>query len=427
MQNTDSLIRTKIRLPFTRQRLVSRSRLQEQVMQGLYGPLTLITAPAGFGKTTLVASCIAGCGIPAAWLSLDKNDNQSGRFLTYLIAALQAADSRIGSEAAQLMAGIQQAPSEAVLTSLINDLDRANNEIVLVLDDYHLISSPLVHEGVAFLLEHSPISFHLVISTRSDPPLPLSRLRARGQTVELRAADLRFTEPEAAQFLNEVMHLNLDTSVVTVLEGRTEGWIAGLQMAALTMRDRQDVFDFIEGFSGTNRYILDYLMEEVLASQPPEIQHFLLYTSVLERLTAPLCDALLAIDEGFEHDAEDESSHSGLISSRQSATVLKYLDRENLFLVSLDDERTWYRYHHLFSDLLKVRLQQSQANLVPCLHIQASAWLEHNGFIARSHSTTPGCQRGWPGSRPYHALRPCALSGERSFCFAIWRTAFHKK
>ncbi len=297
MQKTDLLIRTKLRLPFTRPALVSRPRLQEQIAQGLCGPLTLITAPAGFGKTTLVASCIAGCGMPVAWLSLDKDDNQAGRFLTYLIAALQAADHRIGSEAAQLMAGIQPALPEAVLTSLINDLDSANTEIALVLDDYQFISSQAVHEAVAFLLEHCPNTFHLVIATRSDPPLPLARLRARGQTVELRAADLRFTEPEAAQFLNDVMGLRLDAGSVAVLEERTEGWIAGLQMAALSMRDRKDVLGFIEGFSGTNRYILDYLLEEVLASQPPEIQHFLLYTSILERLTAPLCDALLAMHE----------------------------------------------------------------------------------------------------------------------------------
>ena len=384
MQNLDSLIRTKIRLPFTRPGLVSRSRLQEQLIKGLGGPLTLITAPAGFGKSSLVASCVAGCGIPAAWLSLDKNDNQPGRFLIYLIAALQAADDRIGREAAQLMAGIQQAPPEVVLTSLINDLDCANTEIVLVLDDYHLISSPIVHEGVAFLLEHCPKTLHLVVATRSDPPLPLSRLRARGQTVELRAADLRFTEPEAAQFLNEVMDLRLDAGVVTALEERTEGWIAGLQMAALSMRDRKNVTGFIEGFSGTNRYILDYLVEEVLSGQPPEIQHFLLCTSVLERLTGPLCDAVLENEERPEAGNEDGRSYPGTPSFCQSVNVLKYLERENLFLISIDDERKWYRYHHLFSDLLKVRLQQSQANLVPRLHCQASAWLEQNGFIVEA-------------------------------------------
>ena len=312
MEKTPPLIRTKLRLPFTRPELVPRPRLQTRIAEGLRGPLTLITAPAGFGKTTLVASCVAGCGMPVAWLSLDKDDNQAGRFLSYLVAALQEANSTIGSEAAQLLAASQQAPPEAVLTSLINDLDAASGEIVLVLDDYQFISSQAVHEAVAFLLEHCPRRFHLVIATRSDPPLPLARLRARGQTVELRAADLRFTEPEAAQFLNDVMGLRLDAGSVAVLEERTEGWIAGLQMAALSMRDRKDVLGFIEGFSGTNRYILDYLLEEVLASQSPEIQHFLLYTSILERLTAPLCDAVLANDEGQEREGDERSTHSGI-------------------------------------------------------------------------------------------------------------------
>src|SRR5512136_706157 len=297
MNKTDPLIRTKLHLPFTRLELVSRPRLQAQIAEGLRGPLTLITAPAGFGKTTLVASYIANCGLPIAWLSLDKDDNQVERFLKYLVAALQEADNTIGSEAAQLLAAARQAPPEAVLTSLINDLDTAGEGIALVLDDYQFISSQAVHEQVAFMLEHCPKTFHLVIATRSDPPLPLARLRARGQTVELRAADLSFTEPEAAQFLNDGMGLRLDAGSVAALQERTEGWIAGLQMAALSMRDRKDIVGFIEGFSGTNRYILDYLLEEVLAGQSPEIQRFLLYTSILERLTAPLCEAVLEVEK----------------------------------------------------------------------------------------------------------------------------------
>src|SRR4030042_4435784 len=293
MQKADKLIHTKLHLPFTRLELVSRSKLQVRIAEGLRGPLTLITAPAGFGKTTLVASYIVNCGMPIAWLSLDKDDNQVERFLSYLVAALQETDNTIGGGAAQLLAAARQATPEAALTSLINDLDSASGEIVLVLDDYQFISSQAVHEGVAFLLEHCPNTFHLVIASRSDPPLPLVRLRARGKMVELRATDLRFTELEAAQFLNDVMGLRLNAGSVTVLEERTEGWITGLQMAALSMRDRKDVSSFIQGFSGTNRYILDYLLEEVLASQQPEIQRFLLYTSILERLTAPLCEAVL--------------------------------------------------------------------------------------------------------------------------------------
>jgi LuxR family maltose regulon positive regulatory protein len=381
MIKTDSLIRTKLCLPFTRQKLVPRPRLQERIAQGLGGPLTLIIAPAGFGKTTLVASCITDCGMPMAWLSLDKNDNQEGRFLSYLVAVLQEADHTIGSRAVQLMAAPGQAQLETILTSLINDLDSANTGIVLVLDDYQFISSQTIHDGVVFLLEHCPKTFHLVIASRSDPPLPLARLRARGQMVELRAADLRFTVTEVAQFLNDVMDLHLDAGSVAVLEVRTEGWIAGLQMAALSMRDRKDLTGFIEGFSGTNRYILDYLLEEVLASQPPEIQHFLLYTSVLERLTAPLCDFLLTMDETPQL-GDAGVSYSELLSNRQSTSVLEYLERVNLFLVPLDDERIWYRYHHLFADLLRAQLQKSlNAEGIAKLHIRAAEWHGQNGLI----------------------------------------------
>jgi LuxR family maltose regulon positive regulatory protein len=374
MEKADTLIHTKLRLPFTRLKLVPRSRLQEQIAQGLRGPLTLITAPAGFGKTTLVASCIADCGMPVAWLSLDKDDNQEGRFLNYLVAALQQADPTIGSEATQLLAAAHQASPEAILTSLINDLDTATGEIALVLDDYQFIRSQDVHEQVAFLLEHCPKTFHLVIATRSDPPLPVTRLRARGQMVELRVADLSFTEPEAAQFLNDVMGLRLDAGSVAVLQERTEGWIAGLQMAALSMRSRKDVSGFITGFSGTNRYILDYLLEEVLTSQPPEIRRFLLYTSILERLTASLCDTVLADD--------DRSIRSEPLFAGQSASILEYLERANLFLVPLDDKRIWYRYHQLFADLLRAQLERSLgAQGVAQLHIRAADWHGQNGSI----------------------------------------------
>ncbi len=372
MHKADSLIHTKLHLPFTRPELVPRPRLQEQIARGLRGPLTLITAPAGFGKTTLVASSIQNCGIPVAWLSLDKDDNQPGRFLTYLIGAIHHSDERVGIEASPLMAGLQQVSHEAVLTSLINELVNIQTEMALVLDDYQVISNPTAHDDVAFLLDHQPGTFHLIIATRSDPPLPLARLRARGQTVELRAVDLRFTEVEASLFLKDVMGLPLDESSIALLEGRTEGWIAGLQMAALSMRDRKDLPRFIEGFSGTNRYILDYLLEEVLACQPPEIQRFLLYTSILERFNAPLCDTVL------DHDGE---MHPEAPSRVSSASVLEMLDRENLFLVSLDDERIWFRYHHLFADLLRSRLHQTQPDLIARLHLLASTWLEQNELI----------------------------------------------
>jgi ATP/maltotriose-dependent transcriptional regulator MalT len=381
MQKADTLIRTKLHLPFTRLELVSRPRLQVRIAEGLRGPLTLITAPAGFGKTTLVASYIANCGLPIAWLSLDKDDNQVERFLSYLVAALQETDHTIGSGAAQLLAAARQAPPEAVLTSLINDLDTGGLEVVLVLDDYQYISSQAVHEEVAFLLEHCPNTFHLVIASRSDPPLPLVRLRARGKMVELRAADLRFTEPEAAQFLNDVMGLRLNAGSIAVLEERTEGWITGLQMAALSMRDREDVLGFIKGFSGTNRYILDYLLEEVMASQSVEIQQFLLCTSILERLTAPLCEAVLEAGNLDGWIIDKLSANFQFPNLLNCQPILEYLERANLFLVPMDDEGIWYRYHHLFADLLRTQLQKFLgAQGVARLHLRAAEWYEQNSL-----------------------------------------------
>ena len=382
MPKIDTLIHTKLQLPFTRPRLVSRPRLQEKIAHGLRGPLTLITAPAGSGKTTLVASSVAFVDIPVTWLSLDKNDNQEGRFLNYLIAALQGVDNQIGKEAAQLMAGMQSVPQETVLTSLINDLDATGSDIVLVLDDYQFISSQAVHEGMTFLLEHCPNTFHLVIASRSDPPLPLARLRARGQMVELRAADLRFTESEATQFLNDIMELQLERGWITMLEKRTEGWIAGLQMAALSMQNRKDVPGFIEGFSGTHHYILDYLLEEVLGRQSPEIQRFLLCTSILDGLTAPLCDAVMVTDEESTIEGKGQALQLESLVLSPSISTLEYLEKINLFLVPLDDERTWYRYHHLFADLLRAQLQTLlDAEGIAKLHIRAAEWHGQNGSI----------------------------------------------
>jgi len=382
MQKTDSLIRTKIRLPFIRPGLVSRPRLQEQIAQGLRGPLTIIIAPAGYGKTTLTAPSVVSVGIPVAWLSLDKNDNQEGSFLNYLVAAIQEADNTIGNEAAQLLAARQPVPPESVLTSLINELDITGMELILVLDDYQFINSQAVHEEVSFLLDHLPHTLHLLIAARSDPLLPLARLRARGQMAELRAADLRFTETEAAQFLNDVMGLHLDAESVAMFEKRTEGWIAGLQMAALSMQNRKDVHSFIEGFSGTNRYILDYLLEEVLARQSPEIQRFLLYTSVLERLTAPLCNAVMLSDEESTNEENDQTFQSEGVVLGSAISNLEYLEQVNLFLVPLDDERIWYRYHHLFADLLRAQLQKVlDAEDIAKLHIRAAEWHGQNGSI----------------------------------------------
>jgi LuxR family maltose regulon positive regulatory protein len=382
MQKSDLLVLSKLHPPHIRPALVSRPRLQNQISQGLRCPLTLIAAPAGFGKTTLVISCIEQVGMQVAWLSLDKHDNQEGRFLRYLIAALQEIDQAIGNEAAQLLTDVQQASLETILTSLINDLDLSGKEIALVLDDYQFISTQAVHEALAFLLEHSPLTFHLLIATRSDPPLPLARLRARGQTVEFRAADLRFAEDEAAQFLNDIMGLHLDRRSVAALAERTEGWIAGLQLAALSMRDRQDICGFIESFSGTNRYILDYLLEEVLVIQPPEIQRFLLRTSILERLSASLCAAVLEAERLEDWNIDKSSIDLQPSSYLNCQSILEYLERANLFLAPMDDERQWYRYHHLFADLLQAQLRKSTSeHEVIELHLRSSRWYEQHGSI----------------------------------------------
>ena len=394
MQKADPLIRTKLRLPFTRPILVPRPLLQARIEAGLQVPLTLVIAPAGFGKTTLVASCLVGCGMPVAWLSLDADDNQPGRFLTYLIAAVHSADPCLGAEAAQLISGMPPAPSEAVLTSLVNDLDAASRELALVLDDYQFIHSPAVHADLAFFLDHCPRNLHLLIAARSDPSLPLARLRARGQMVELRAAGLRFSGAEAAQFLNDVMGLHLDAGSIAVLEERTEGWVAGLQMAALSMRDRRDVDGFIASFSGTNRHILDYLLEEILACQSSETQRFLLHTSVLARLTAPLCDTVL--ENG---PSQDERTGVGPDRPSSSSAVLEYLERENLFLIALDDERAWFRYHHLFSDLLQARLQQSEVRYGPPPAPAGFRLVGAERIHSRGHPAPLRCSRAGPGSR----------------------------
>ncbi len=366
MNNTTLLIRTKLRLPYIRPELVPRPRLQEQIERGLRGPLTLITAPAGFGKTTVVASSVASCGKPVAWLSLDKHDNQGTRFLSHLIAALQGVDDRIGREAAYLAGEMQAGSSEAALTSLVNDLDAAAGDLVLALDDYQFIDSPAVHDQVTFLLDHCPPSFHLLIASRSDPPLPLARLRARGQMVELRTADLRFDAAEASRFLNDVMGLELGADAVAVLAARTEGWAAGLQMAALSLRggDADRVERLIRDFAGTQRFVMDYLLEEVLAREPEGVQAFLLETSILTRITGSLADAVTGVAGGRE--------------------MLERLARENLFVVPLDDEGRWYRYHQLFADLLQARFRQSGPDRVAQRLLRAAAWCEKEGQLAEA-------------------------------------------
>ena len=357
------IVATKLYMPAHRSRIVARPRLIERLDAGLDGRLTLISAAAGFGKTTLVSAWVAGCGRPAAWLSLDEGDSDPARFLAYLIAALQTIAPSVGQGA---LAALQapQPPPEAVLTAVLNDLAALPDRLMLVLDDYHTVDAPAVDQAVAFLLQNLPPHLHLVIATREDPALPLARLRARGQLTELRAADLRFTPDEAAEFLNQVMGLTLSAGELAALEARTEGWIAGLQLAALSMQGRAETAAFVRSFAGSHRFVLDYLVEEVLLRQPDRVRAFLLQTSILDRLSGPLCDAVTG-QEG-------------------SGSVLETLERGNLFILPLDDRRQWVRYHHLFADVLYTRLIEEQADLVSGLHRRASRWFEQNDLPAEA-------------------------------------------
>jgi len=361
------ILATKLYIPPSRRSVVLRPRLVERLNEGLAAGnrLTLVSAPAGFGKTTLVGEWVASCGRPAAWLSLDEGDSDPSRFLTYLIAALQTVAPGIGEGVLTVLQSPQPPPLESTLTALLNDLATIPSDVVLVLDDYHVLDAKPVDDALAFLVEHLPPRLHLVIATREDPALPLARLRARGQLTELRSADLRFAPSEAAAFLNEVMHLDLSAEQIAALEARTEGWIAGLQLAAISLQGRSDAAGFIESFAGSNRFVLDYLLEEVLQRQPDAVRAFLFRTSILERLCGALCDAVL------------------LDASASSQETLEYLERANLFIVPLDTERRWYRYHHLFAELLRQRLQQSTTSSagddgmgVAQLHSRASRWYE---------------------------------------------------
>ncbi|HLV97542.1 MAG TPA: LuxR C-terminal-related transcriptional regulator [Ktedonobacterales bacterium] len=371
------LLATKLYLPLPRPQLVSRPRLLERLNTGLRHKLTLISAPAGFGKTTLVSEWLAGCERPAAWLSLDEGDNDPARFLAYLIAALQTIAPTLGKGVLGVLQSPQPPSTEALLTTLLNDLTAIPNQFVLALDDYHLIEAQPIDQALTYLVEHLPPQMHLVIATRQDPGLPLARLRARGHLTELRAADLRFIPAEAANFLNQVMGLGLSAEDITALEQRTEGWIAGLQLAALSLQGHPDAASFISSFTGSHHFVMDYLVEEVLQQQPASVQTFLLRTSILERLCGPLCDAVVR-----------DPSASG-------QATLDYLDHANLFVVPLDNERRWYRYHHLFAELLRQRLPQSLAaspgeatSQVNALHIQASQWYEEHdlGLEAFQHA-----------------------------------------
>ncbi len=376
------ILATKLYIPPPRAKAVRRPRLIERLNEGLLAGrapgVTLISAPAGFGKTTLIGEWIAICGLPVAWLSLDEGDSDPTRFLTHLVAAMQTL-ARNGVEGAKHAAdfgkGVSRAldasrpqppPIESTLTELLNEITALPDHFILVLDDYHVIEATPVDRALAFLLEHQPAQMHLVITTREDPALPLSRLRSRGRLTELRAADLRFSPSEAAEFLNRVMGLTLSAEDIAALENRTEGWIAGLQLAALalqgtlSLQGRQDVHGFIRSFAGDHRYIVDYLVEEVLQRQPAAVRNFLLQTAILDRLNGPLCDAVTGQEGGNAR--------------------LEALQRGNFFVVPLDDKRHWYRYHQLFAEVLHMHLMAEQPDLAPALHRRASAWHEHFGL-----------------------------------------------
>jgi LuxR family maltose regulon positive regulatory protein len=366
------VLETKLFVPKPRPGLVPRRRLGELLDRGAASRLTLVSAPAGFGKTTVLAEWLAAEGRSIAWLSLDSGDDDATSFWTYVITALHTVLPGVGAIELALLQESQPPPIEGVLTTLLNDLGEISGDVVLVLDDYHVIDSSDVHDAMAFLLDHAPPQLHVVIASRADPVLPLARMRARGDLVEIRAADLRFTQDEAADYLTETMGLPLTTQDVAALEERTEGWIAALQLAALSMEGRDDVADFIAGFAGDDRFIVDYLVEEVLRRQTDQVQTFLLQTSVLDQLNGPLCDAVTGQEGG--------------------KAVLESLDRGNLFLVPLDDRRQWYRYHHLFADVLQARLLDEQPEHVHELHQRASAWFASNDLVADAvrHSLAAG-------------------------------------
>ena len=370
----DLLLATKTTVPRLREGRVGRPRLVERLRAATVREFVLVCAPAGFGKSTLLADWVQVDRRPVAWLSLDEGDNDPVRFWRHIAAAMDRARPGVAERASLLVGDPTSSSFMPAVTALVNDLAESAEDVVLVVDDYHLIHAQHVHRSVEFLLEHLPGSLRLVVASRSDPPLPLARLRARGQSAELRAADLRFTLAEAAQLMAASTGLDLPEDVVGALGERTEGWVAGLQLAALSLQGRRDVEGFVAEFSGSHRYVLDYLTEEVLDRQPPDIRTFLLETSVLDRLSGALCDAVL--------------------ERRDSQLLLESVERANLFLLPLDDERRWWRYHHLFADLLRSRLAREDPTRAAALHHAAAGWYERQGLPddAIGHALAAGDQ-----------------------------------
>ena len=354
-----SLLLSKLQIPTLKPGLVPRPRLLALLDDGLTKKICVLSAPAGFGKTTLLADWLHKTSLPAAWLSLDEHDNDFARFLKYLITSLQELDPAVDDTILDLLKTPQPMLHNAALTTLLNQIEGIQTESILVLDDFHWIKNPDIHQALDFILGYLPPYLHLVISTRADPPLLLSRLRGHGDLLELRLADLRFTKEEAKQFLSNQKNLQLSQESITRLFDRTEGWVSGLQMAILSLQDKKDPDKFVNSFSGSNKYILDYLIEEVLQGQTPEVQQFLLFTSILDRLNGELC--------------------AQITGNSDSQEILEQLDKANLFLIPLDDSRGWYRYHHLFKDLLFHRLSIEHGEKIAELNRQASQWHERYG------------------------------------------------
>ncbi|MFQ4139236.1 LuxR C-terminal-related transcriptional regulator [Nodosilinea sp. PGN35] len=358
------LLLTKLHRPSPRSHLVRRDRILQTLQQGLGSRLILVSAPAGFGKTTALSEWAQQTQPPVSWLALDERDNDPTRFWNYLVAALQKADRPLGEATLSMVQSPELIPFEAFLTPLLNELTQLQSDLVLVLDDYHVITTPAIHEGLGFLLEHLPTAVRMAIATRIDPPLPLARWRVRSQLTELRATDLRFTDAEATIFLQQSLSHPLTEAQVANLQQQTEGWIAGLQLAMLFLRDAVQPTALLETFGGTQRYVLDYLVEEVLDRQPAPVRQFLLQTAILEQLCGSLCAAVI-----------DAATVNG-------TQALEQLERQNLFVVPLDDERTWYRYHHLFAEALRHQLQRTEPDLVLDCHRRAAQWYERQGYIA---------------------------------------------
>jgi LuxR family maltose regulon positive regulatory protein len=451
---SETLLRTKLFVPPLRPNLVPRPHLIDRLNQGLKlgHKLTLVSAPAGFGKTTLVSEWVAGCGRPASWLSLDEEDNDPTRFLSYLVAALQTIAARqsplanIGEGLLAVLQSPQSPPTQLILTALLNEITTIPEDFILVLDDYHVIESQEVDEALTFFLEHLPRQVHLAIASRIEPSIPLSRLRAGGRMTEIREHDLRFSLDEINIFLDKAMGLNLSAENVAALGSRTEGWIAGLQLAALSiqgLKGSDEITEFVDRFTGSDRYIQDYLADEVFRQRPAGTEAFLLQTSILDRLSGPLCDAvrfgLSKSPRGSERAVLEETADT---NEKNSQAILEALEVANLFIVPLDSERRWYRYHHLFAELLRQRLSQWGPESIAQLHVRASAWYEKNGleFEAFHHAAAgndieraerliagDGLPLHWRGAASpvlnWLASLPPAVLDARPSLWVTWATA----